>query len=35
MLETHRQEARLSLNPMCIQECIEIEVDEPAASYLA
>lgn len=26
MLETHRQEARLGLNPRCIQESIEIEV---------
>jgi len=30
MLETHRDEARLGLSDRCIQECIEIEVNEPA-----
>jgi predicted RNase H-like HicB family nuclease len=34
MVETHRHEARLGLNPRCIQECIEIEVDESAATSL-
>jgi len=29
MLETHRQEARLGLSPRCIQESIELEVDDP------
>lgn len=32
MLETHRQEARLGLNPRCIQECMEIEVADGAGS---
>jgi predicted RNase H-like HicB family nuclease len=31
MLETHRQEARLGLNARCIQECIEIDVSDPAS----
>jgi len=37
MLETHRHEARLGLSAKCIQECIEIEVNEPttAAAYPA
>jgi predicted RNase H-like HicB family nuclease len=30
MLETHRDEARLGLNPSCIQESIEVEVVEAA-----
>jgi predicted RNase H-like HicB family nuclease len=30
MLETHRQEARLGLSACCIQESIEVEVDDPA-----
>jgi predicted RNase H-like HicB family nuclease len=30
MLETHRQEARLGLSSRCIQESIEVEVDDPA-----
>jgi predicted RNase H-like HicB family nuclease len=28
MLETHRQEARLGLSSRCIQECIDVEVDD-------
>ena len=31
MVETHRDEARLALDPSCIQEAIEIEVTESAA----
>jgi len=31
MLETHRDEARLGLDPSCIQEAIEIDVLEPPA----
>ena len=30
MLETHRQEARLGLSSACIQEEIELEVDDDA-----
>ena len=30
MLETQRQEARLGLSARCIQESIEVEVDDPA-----
>ena len=29
MVETHRDEARLGLDPSCIQESIEIDVVEP------
>ncbi len=29
MIETHRQEARLGLSSRCIQECIDVEVDDP------
>jgi len=29
MVETHRDEARLALDSRCIQESIEIDVDEP------
>jgi predicted RNase H-like HicB family nuclease len=29
MIETHRQEARLGLSDRCIQESIEVEVDDP------
>jgi predicted RNase H-like HicB family nuclease len=29
MVETHRDEARLGLDPSCIEEAIEIEVMEP------
>ena len=29
MVETHRDEARLGLDPSCIQEAIEIDVFEP------
>jgi predicted RNase H-like HicB family nuclease len=29
MLETHRQEARLGLSSQCIQESIEVEVEDP------
>lgn len=36
MLETHRQEARLGLSSRCIQESIEVEVDDPVeTSYPA
>ena len=31
MVETHRDEARLGLDPNCIQEAIEIDVTESAA----
>jgi len=31
MVETHREEARLGLDPSCIQEAIEIDVMEPQA----
>ena len=34
MVETHRDEARLGLDPSCIQEAIEIDVTEPATSPL-
>lgn len=34
MLETHRHEARLALNPGCIEEAIEIEVAESPAAVL-
>ena len=30
MVETHRDEARLGLDPKCIQEAIEIDVTESA-----
>jgi len=30
LVETHRDEARIGLDPSCIQESIEIEVPEPA-----
>ncbi len=33
LVETHRDEARVGLDPSCIQEAIEIEVAEPAASH--
>ena len=29
MVETHRDEARLGLNSQCLQESIEIDIDEP------
>ena len=29
MLETHRDEARIGLDPSCIQESIEIDLPEP------
>ena len=29
MVETHRDEARLALDARCIQESIEIDIDEP------
>src|SRR4029079_6734408 len=32
MVETHRDEARLGLDPRCIQESIEIDVAEAPAS---
>ena len=32
MVETHRDEARLGLDPSCIQEAIEIDVIEPSRS---
>jgi predicted RNase H-like HicB family nuclease len=31
MIETHRDEARAGLTPACIQEAIEIEVDDQHA----
>jgi len=31
MLETHRDEARIGLDPSCIQEAIEVELPDPAA----
>lgn len=33
IVETHRDEARIGLDPSCIQEAIEIDVNEPAGSY--
>ncbi len=30
IVETHRDEARIGLDPTCIQEPIEIDIDEPA-----
>lgn len=36
MLQTHRDEARLALNPGCIQEAIEVEVaEQPSNRSLA
>ena len=31
LVETHRDEARIGLDPSCIQEAIEIEVPEPTS----
>ncbi|HEY8749599.1 MAG TPA: type II toxin-antitoxin system HicB family antitoxin [Tepidisphaeraceae bacterium] len=31
LVETHRDEARIGLDPSCIQEAIEIDVPEPAS----
>jgi len=31
LVETHRDEARIGLDPSCIEEAIEIEVAEPAS----
>lgn len=31
IVETHRDEARIGLDPSCIQEAIEIDVHEPQA----
>lgn len=31
LVETHRDEARIGLDPSCIEEAIEIEVPEPAS----
>lgn len=31
IVETHRDEARIGLDPSCIQEAIEIDVHEPEA----
>jgi len=31
LVETHRDEARIGLDPSCIQESIEIEVPEPTS----
>jgi predicted RNase H-like HicB family nuclease len=33
MLETHRDEARLAMDEKCIQEAIEIEVQQPQSMY--
>lgn len=30
LVETHRDEARIGLDPSCIQEAIEIDIPEPA-----
>ena len=35
MVETHRDEARLALDPSCIQEAIEIDVTESAVQNRA
>lgn len=35
MVETHREEARLGLDPTCIEEAIEIEVMEPHGTHAA
>lgn len=34
IVETHRDEARIGLDPSCIQEAIEIELPEQPAAYL-
>jgi len=31
LVETHRDEARIGLDPSCIEESIEIDVPEPAS----
>jgi predicted RNase H-like HicB family nuclease len=31
MIETHRDEARIGLDPSCIQDTIEVEIPEPEA----
>ena len=31
LVETHRDEARIGLDPSCIEEAIEIDVPEPAS----
>ena len=33
LVETHRDEARVCLDPSCIQEAIEIEIPEPPVMY--
>ena len=33
IVETHRDEARIGLDPSCIQEAIEIEIPEQAMAY--
>lgn len=33
IVETHRDEARIGLDPNCIQECIEIELPEEPRAY--
>jgi predicted RNase H-like HicB family nuclease len=35
MVETHRDEARLGLDPSCLQESIEIDVLEPSQFHLS
>lgn len=35
MVETHRAEARLGLDPSCIQEAIEIELKDPTSTRYA
>ena len=35
MVETHRDEARLGLDPSCLQESIEIDVSEPSQFHLS
>jgi predicted RNase H-like HicB family nuclease len=32
LVETHRDEARIGLDPSCIQEAIEIDLPEPASA---
>lgn len=33
LVETHRDEARIGLDPSCIQEAIEIEIPEQPMAY--
>jgi predicted RNase H-like HicB family nuclease len=35
LVETHRDEARIGLDPSCIQEAIEIDIPEPSGMSYA